>query len=61
MKYALEMGSGTKIYIPSFIKINSGIQELMAGIHRDTDIHGDLISLFLFLNKQRSKKISDHF
>jgi hypothetical protein len=31
MKYALEMGSGAIIYIPSFIKIGSGIQTLMGG------------------------------
>jgi hypothetical protein len=29
MKYAVEMGSGTMIHIPSFIKIGSGIQKLM--------------------------------
>jgi hypothetical protein len=33
MKYAIEMGSDTMIYIPSFIKIGSGIQKL---IHRRT-------------------------
>jgi hypothetical protein len=27
MKYAFEMGSGAMIYIPSFIKIDSGIQK----------------------------------
>jgi hypothetical protein len=37
MKYAAEMGSGTTIYIPSFIKIGSGIQKLIWGIHRHTD------------------------
>jgi hypothetical protein len=37
MKYAVEMGSDTMIYIPSFIKIVSGIQKLMGGgIHRHT-------------------------
>jgi hypothetical protein len=36
MKYAVEMGSGAMMYIPSFIKIGSGIQKLM-GIHRHTD------------------------
>jgi hypothetical protein len=35
MKYAIEMGSGAMIYIPSFIKIGLGVQNLM-GIHRDT-------------------------
>jgi hypothetical protein len=37
MKYAVEMGSGAMIYIPSFIKIGSGIQKLMRGIHRHID------------------------
>jgi hypothetical protein len=31
MKYALEMGSDAIIYIPSFIKIGSGIQKLIWG------------------------------
>jgi hypothetical protein len=31
MKYAVEMGSGTMIYIPTFIKTGSGIQKLMGG------------------------------
>jgi hypothetical protein len=29
MKYAVEMGSGTMIYIPSFTKIGSGIRKLI--------------------------------
>jgi hypothetical protein len=29
MKYATEVGSGAVIYIPSFIKIGSGIQKLV--------------------------------
>jgi hypothetical protein len=33
MKYAAEIGSGTVIYVPSFIKIGSDIQKLIA---RDT-------------------------
>jgi hypothetical protein len=36
MKYAVELGSGAMIYIPGFIKIGSGIQKLMGGIHRET-------------------------
>jgi hypothetical protein len=33
--YAVEMGSGDMICIPSFIKIGSGTQKLMGGgIHR---------------------------
>jgi hypothetical protein len=42
MKYAVGLGSGAMIYIPSFIKIGSGIQKLIVGIHRQ---QGDLISL----------------
>jgi hypothetical protein len=36
MKYAVEMGSGAMIYIPSFIKVGSGIQKLI-GVYRHTD------------------------
>jgi hypothetical protein len=46
MKYAIKMGSGAMIYIPSFIKIGSGIQKLMGGIHRDTN--SVMISLAYF-------------
>jgi hypothetical protein len=31
MKYAVEMGLVVMIYIPSFIKIGSGIQKLIGG------------------------------
>jgi hypothetical protein len=31
MKYAVEMGSGAMIYIPSFVMIGSGIQKLIGG------------------------------
>jgi hypothetical protein len=40
MKHAVEMASDAMIYIPSFIRIGSGIQKLMErerGIHRHTD------------------------
>jgi hypothetical protein len=43
------MGSGAMIYIPRLIKIGSGVQKLIRGIHRHT--HGqqrDLISLLYF-------------
>jgi hypothetical protein len=36
--YAVEMGSGAVIYVPSFIKIGSGIQKLIGG---DTQTHTD--------------------
>jgi hypothetical protein len=38
MKYAVQMGSGAMIYIPSFIDIGAAIQKLIRGIHRHTDI-----------------------
>jgi hypothetical protein len=45
MKYTVEMGSGSMIYIPSFIEIGSGIKTLIwGGIHRHTQ-DGSLISL----------------
>jgi hypothetical protein len=34
IKYAIEMGSDAMIYIPSFIKIGSGIQKLLGRIRR---------------------------
>jgi hypothetical protein len=37
MKYAVEMGLDAIIYTPSFIKIGSGIQKLILGIHRHAD------------------------
>jgi hypothetical protein len=38
MEYAVEMGSGAMIYIPSFIKNGSGIHKLIEGrgIYRQT-------------------------
>jgi hypothetical protein len=51
MKYAVEMGSGAMINIPSFIKIASAIQMLMRGIHRQ---YGDIISLLLFFKIMKS-------
>jgi hypothetical protein len=36
MKYAVEMSSGAVIYVPSSIKIGSGIQKLIGGY---TDTH----------------------
>jgi hypothetical protein len=37
MKYAVEMGSGAMIHIPSFICIGADIQKLIEGTHRHTD------------------------
>jgi hypothetical protein len=52
MKYAVKMGSGAMIHIPSFIKIGSGIQKLIGGIHRQ---QRDLISLLLFFQNKESR------
>jgi hypothetical protein len=56
MNYAVEMGPGTMIYVPNFIKIGSGIQTLMGGgdsqKHRQ---HGDRISLLLFFQNKESR------
>jgi hypothetical protein len=37
MNYAIYMGSGAMLYIPTFVKICSGIQKLLRGIHSYTD------------------------
>jgi hypothetical protein len=42
------------IYIPSFIKISSGIQELKARGYTDTQ-HGDFISLLLYSQNKESR------
>jgi hypothetical protein len=50
LNWAVEMGSGAVIYVPSFIKIGSGVQKLIGGIHRHTHRQQrDLISLLYFL------------
>jgi hypothetical protein len=36
MTYAVEIGSGAMIYIPSFIKIGSDIKTLMGGGYTDS-------------------------
>jgi hypothetical protein len=47
MKYSVDRSSGAMIYIPSFIKIASAIQNLQGDTqaHRK---HGEYISLFSF-------------
>jgi hypothetical protein len=57
MKCAVEMGSGAMIYIASFVKIDSGIQKLMGGIHRQ---HGDRVSLLLFFQHKESGLIKNY-
>jgi hypothetical protein len=51
MKYAVEMGSGAMIYIPSFGKIGSGIEKLVRG---ETHRHrGGLIRLLYFFEMRK--------
>jgi hypothetical protein len=38
MKYAVNMASGEMVYIPTFIKIGSGLQKLLGG-YTDTNTH----------------------
>jgi hypothetical protein len=54
MKYAVEMSSGVMIYIPSFIKIGSVIQNLMWGDTQKYRQHGDHISLLSFFRNKES-------
>jgi hypothetical protein len=54
MKYATAMGSGTIIYIPSFIKIGSNIQKLMGGDSQTQRQHGDLVSLLSFVQNEEN-------
>jgi hypothetical protein len=39
--WAVEMGSGAVIYVPSFIKIGSGLQKITGRLHRQTRTHTD--------------------
>jgi hypothetical protein len=68
MKYAIEMASGGMIYVPSFMIIGTGIQNLLDGIHLQAHRHihrqkGYLISLFfskqgMQANKMRNKSMT---
>jgi hypothetical protein len=46
--YAVGMGSGATIYIPCFIKIGSGYQKFIGGIHRHTE---SMLILSAYLKK----------
>jgi hypothetical protein len=69
MKYAVEMGSRAMIYIPSLIKIGSGVQILFGGTHAahthtDTQTHteqGNLLSLLSYLKiRKPGQKYKGH-
>jgi hypothetical protein len=52
MKYAVEMGSGAMIYIPSFTNVYSAIRKLISRGYTNTQTHRqheDRISLISFL------------
>jgi hypothetical protein len=50
--YAVEMGSGAVIYIPTLIKIGSGIQKLIGGHNGCTDSNVIyVITRLLFFSK----------
>jgi hypothetical protein len=54
MKYAVEIGSGTMIYAPNFIKIGSSIQTLGDDIqtHRQHSDRISLLSFFFFFKRK---------
>jgi hypothetical protein len=53
MKHAVEIGSSAMIYIPSFIKIDSGIRKLTWWDSQTHRQHGESTSLSLFFFKIR--------
>jgi hypothetical protein len=59
MKYAVEVGSGAMIYIPSFIKIGSVIQKfiLVGGDTQTHRQHSILIRLLLFIYFLKIRKV----
>jgi hypothetical protein len=52
---AVEIDSGAMIYIPSFIKIGSGIRKLFGWDTQTHRQHGDRISLLLFFRNKESR------
>jgi hypothetical protein len=48
MKYAVELGSGAVMHLPSFVKIGSGILKLLRGDSQRDRLYGDRISLLSF-------------
>jgi hypothetical protein len=60
INYAVEMASDGMIYNESFIKVSSGVQKLLWGIHIQTHTdtygqQGDIISLLLFFQYKGSR------
>jgi hypothetical protein len=61
MKYAVDMGSSTMIYIPSFINAGSGIQNLIRGNTQTHRQHGDRISVLSIFFYIRKGGLWDHY
>jgi hypothetical protein len=55
MRNAVEIGSGSMMYIPIFIKIGSGIQTFRRGDTNTDKQQSDLISLFSFILFQNNE------
>jgi hypothetical protein len=52
VNYAIEVSSSAVIYLPSFIKIGSGIQKLGGGIHRQQGVLIRLLILYFFKRRE---------
>jgi hypothetical protein len=64
MKYAVEIGSGAMIDIPSVMKIVSHIQKLIGGdTHTDTQTnkHGQQGDLILFFQKKKGSRLKEKY
>jgi hypothetical protein len=57
MKCAVEMDSGVMIYIPSFIKIGSGIQNLIREINRHNSMEISKAFYFFKIRKYAKKAL----
>jgi hypothetical protein len=56
MRYSVDIDSGVMMYIPSFIRIGSGIVKLMGGTHTNTHRQqSDFISLLSLFCKNKSR------
>jgi hypothetical protein len=53
MKYAVEMGSGAVIYIPSLIQIGSGIQKLMGRFTDTQKAWRSRKSIYIFSQQEK--------
>jgi hypothetical protein len=53
VKYAVEIGSGAMMYIPSFIKTHLGIQNFIGGNTPTHRQHRDSIAYFLLFKAKK--------